>query len=233
MSLPTYPLSWSKENVAQWLESVNLSAYSNNFLQSQIDGAKLVQLNRRSITPLVQNFRDAMKLEFEIKKLNEMIEKEQIEKENSEREELVLKKLEEISVKKNEGNEKKEMVEEKVEEKIEIEPKIEENKISTIETQTSNPEGGEREINQWTSEEVDEWACKIIGPQYKGSFAKKGINGEKLFEMDSNKISNEVKIRGIPLMKLMHEIDKLKEPIMKRIQEEKEKMEKTFIKEFS
>jgi hypothetical protein len=164
--------------------------------------------------------------------LNERIEKEQIEKENNEREELVLKKLEEISVKKNESNEKKEdpKIEEKIEEKKEN-PKIEENINPKIEN-NSTTESGEREINQWTVEEVDEWASKIIGNPFKGSFIKKSIDGAKLFEMDSNKISEEIKIRGIPLMKLMHEIEKLKEPILKKNQEEKEKMEKTYSKRF-
>lgn len=81
---------WSKEQVCQWLLALSLEQHIPKFLEMQVGGATLLQLESRDFKQLGVNGEDKNRLKRKLKELRVQVEKErrQQEKERKERERL-------------------------------------------------------------------------------------------------------------------------------------------------
>ncbi|KAK7862484.1 hypothetical protein R5R35_005911 [Gryllus longicercus] len=81
---------WSKEQVCQWLLTLNMEQYISKFLEQQITGLTLLQLESRDLKQFGINGEDKNKLKRKLKELRVQVEKErrQQEKDRKEKERL-------------------------------------------------------------------------------------------------------------------------------------------------
>ncbi|XP_066992764.2 uncharacterized protein Spn isoform X2 [Anabrus simplex] len=81
---------WSKEQVCQWLLALNLEQHIPKFLELQVGGSALLQLESRDFKQLGVNGEDKNRLKRKLKELKVQVEKEkrQQEKERKEKERL-------------------------------------------------------------------------------------------------------------------------------------------------
>ncbi|PSN37471.1 hypothetical protein C0J52_22173 [Blattella germanica] len=91
---------WSKEQVCQWLLALGLEQHIPKFLEQQVGGASLLQLESRDFKQLGVNGDDKNRLKRKLKELKVQVEKEkrQQEKERKEKERLQ-KKAEKLAEK--------------------------------------------------------------------------------------------------------------------------------------
>ncbi|XP_044737225.1 uncharacterized protein LOC123299078 isoform X4 [Chrysoperla carnea] len=91
---------WSKEQVCQWLLALGLEQHISKFLEHQVGGMALLQLESRDFKILGVNGDDKNRLKRKLKELKVQVEKEkrQMEKERKEKEKL-LRKAEKLAEK--------------------------------------------------------------------------------------------------------------------------------------